>query len=113
MLTFHNFPPQAARHVHEFVGAFAPALPPDGWERLVSEIQNWPTPIDRFADEDIQKFLDAMPFFARCEAHIIAGFNGWSIPECDNRAVVGDPDAVADFCAECWKKFKRGEFDGR
>jgi len=71
-----------------------------------------PTPMDYFHAR-VDAFLDSMPFFARCEAHIIAGFNGWSIPECDNRAVVGDPDAVADFCAECWKKFKRGEFDGR
>jgi len=110
MLTFHNFPPQAARHVFEFAGVFAPALPPSGAIELMAEIDEWPIP-NRFADS-VMGFLDNMPFFAHCEAHIIAGFNGWSIPPCDNRATVGDPDAVADFCAGCWEKFKRGEFDG-
>jgi len=110
MLTIHDFPPQAVRHIHEFAGVFAPALPPQGFEELLKEIDAWPIP-NRFADV-VQEFLDNMPFFAHCEAHIIAGFNGWSIPKCDNRAVVGDPDAVADFCAECWKKYKRGDFDG-
>jgi len=100
-----------ARCTAEFVSCFEPAYPPQGWQKLMNEIEKWPTPMDRFADT-VLGFLENMPDMTKCESHIVSGLNGWSRPQCDNRPTVCDLDSEFEFCAECWRRFQRGEFDG-
>ena len=64
--------------------------------------------------ERMEKFLDEMPRYDhdRCDEHIAAARNGWTIPACHELPVIGDIETELQFCANGWKKFQRRHFDG-
>lgn len=71
-----------------------------------------PKTIDRFINL-VTGFLENMPDRTTCEAHILAGFMGFSIPACDNRPVVGEIETEFDLCRECFALYQRGEWSVR
>ena len=104
-----QFPPKASRHVAEFVGCFGDSLPPDGWVDVMKEIENWPTPMDRFADLTIG-FLDNMPDATTCEGGLLASIMGYSRKACENKAFICDLDSEMWLCKECWSEYQRGNW---
>lgn len=106
------FPPKASRHVAEFVGAFAPALPPQGWQELIAEVGNWPTPVDHFADK-VMSFLDNMPDATTCEGGLLASIMGYSRKACENKSFICDLDSEMWLCKDCWSEYQRGNWRSR
>jgi hypothetical protein len=104
-----QFPPKASRHVAEFVGCFAPSLPPDGWDKVMAEIDNWPTPIDRFADM-VTGFLENMPDATSCEGGLLASIMGYSRQACENKAFICDLDSEMWLCKDCWNEYQQGDW---
>jgi len=103
-------PELARKFADEFVGLFAPALPPSGFEELVSEISSsWPTPMDRFADT-VMAFLDNMPDQTTCDGGLLASVLGYSRQKCENKAFVCDLESEMWLCRDCWNEYQRGNW---
>lgn len=48
------------QYATEFVGVFAPALPPPGWEQLIAEMDNWTDRTVLFVDELLRRERDRL-----------------------------------------------------
>jgi len=104
-----SFPPKSARHVAEFVGVFGESLPPSGWEKLIAEIDHWPTPVDRFADQ-VMGFLDNMPDATKCEGGSLASIMGYKRGQCENKSFICDLDTEMWLCQDCWNEYQSGNW---
>lgn len=74
----------------------------------VSNIDRFTAVVDGFLANMVE--LTSTMF---CDAHIAANWNGLHIPRCTQDAYIGDLTVELQFCRSCYRKFERGEFDGR
>jgi len=108
-VTVLQFPPKAARHLLDFEKCWTPSVPPDGWKETMAEIENWPTPMDRFADM-VTSFLDNMPDATFCEGGLLASIMGYKRGQCENKAVICDLESEMWLCRDCWNEYQRGNW---
>lgn len=72
--------------------------------------------LDNFTDRTValvDGFLANMPSLTTCEAHIPASWNGFHNEGCGRKPVVSDIETQFDYCAECWRRFGRGDWSGQ
>lgn len=101
--------PQALKYAEEFLGVFAPAMPPHGWEALVAEMDAW-------TDKTLAKvdsLLTPKPIYGEsildgetrkhCQAwYEVPGSHGTADP-CWRLASISDKDTSLSYCVRCWR----------
>ena len=82
-------PAEARQFAEEFVGVFAPAMPPQGWEKLIAEMDGWTDAVLLEVDEALN--LHRMRL--HCQA-----------VDCYEVAEIASVKTSNHYCMEHWRR---------